>query len=74
MPLKDAKGTYNNPLKKDVIIMVLDSNFSVIEEKNIGSSYLPYYSFVTRKGLYVGTAPPKNVNPKYAYFSVFSWN
>ncbi len=74
MPLKDEKGIYNNPLKKDVIIMVLDNNFSIIEEKNIGSSYLPYYSFVTRKGLYVGTTPPKNVNSKYAYFSVFSWN
>jgi len=74
IPLKDEKGIYNNLLKKDIIIMVLDNNFNIIEERNIGSSYMPYYSFVTRKGLYVGTAPKKNANPKYAYFSIFSWN
>ncbi len=74
MPLKDDKGIYNNLSKKDIIIMVLDNNFNIIAENNIGTSYLPYYSFVTRKGLYVGTTPKKNTNPKYAYFSIFAWN
>ncbi len=57
--------------------MVLNKDFKIIQERNIGSSYLWYYSFVTPKGLYIQkkleTLPP-NANPKYAYFSVFSWN
>ncbi|HEY2720842.1 MAG TPA: DUF4221 family protein [Chitinophagaceae bacterium] len=76
MSLKNEKGIYNNPLNKDLVIMVLDKNFNIIQENNIGSSYLWYYSFVTPKGLYIQKKSynlPQNSNPNYAYFSVFTW-
>ena len=57
--------------------MVFDENFKLITEKNIGNSYLWYYSFVSPKGLYIRKAifdKKTRQNQEYDHFSVFSFN
>lgn len=76
-PLKNENGVYNTIFTKDVILMVFDKDFHIIEEKNIGNNYSWYFSFVTPNGLYVRKydtdKPSKKIND-YAKFTVFTWN
>ena len=74
--LKDEKGEYRNLFDKDLVVMVLDTNFKVIQENNIGNSFFGFYSFVTPKGLYILKYDKQNLDSqkKYAIFSVFNWN
>lgn len=75
--LKDEKGVYASIFSKDLIVMVLDKDFKVVAERNIGNSYSWFYSFVTEKGLYIrrnNSSRPVRSNNKYEYFTIFSWN
>lgn len=73
--LKDAKGEYRELFVKDLIIMILDNNFNVLHEENLGNAYFGYYSFVSPKGLYIWKyeKSEKNIYKDYSVFSVFNW-
>jgi hypothetical protein len=47
--LISRSGQYHGIFDRDLILMVFDENFKLITEKNIGNSYLWYYSFVSPK-------------------------
>ncbi len=74
--LKDDKGEYAELFDKDLIVMVLDSNFKIIHEENLGKTYFGYYSFVSSKGLYIlkYDKTEQNSDKEYSIFSVFNWN
>lgn len=74
--LKGENGTYNTIFSKELILMVFDSNFKIIDEKNIGNGYAWFFSFVTPKGLYVrkyDAQKQKENNNNYEKFTVFTW-
>lgn len=76
-PLKNSSGIYHGLFDRDIIIMVLTKDFKIISEKNIGNSYLWYYSFVSEKGLHIRKYVKDkliNTDEKYQYFTIFSWN
>ena len=75
--LISSSGQYHGIFDRDLILMVFDKNFKLIAEKNIGNSYLWYYSFVSPKGLYIRKAifdKKTRQNQEYDHFSVFSYN
>ncbi|MBL7743250.1 MAG: DUF4221 family protein [Chitinophagaceae bacterium] len=76
LPLKNEQGIYSNLLDRDLVIMVLDKDFNILDEKNVGHSILWYYSFVTEKGLYIRNknASEHVKSGDYEHFTVFSWN
>lgn len=76
-PLKKENGVYNTIFSKEVILMVFNQDFQLIAEKNIGSNYSWYFSFVSPRGLYIrkyDTSAQKHKQNYYARFTVFSWN
>jgi hypothetical protein len=75
--LKDSNGVYRGIFDRDLIIMVLNEDFRILGEKNIGHSYLWYYSYVSQKGLHIRKAvndKSVRLNQKYEYFTIFSFN
>lgn len=76
-PLKDSSGIYHGLFDRDIIIMLLSKDFKIISEKNIGNSYLWYYSFISEKGLHIRKYSKDkliNSDEKYQHFTIFSWD
>lgn len=76
-PLRDENGIFSDVMEKSVILMIMDETFDVIHEENIGTEYLWYYSFVTKKGLYI-QKKDRNDNQSSsgkaaAQYTVFNW-
>lgn len=76
-PLMNDSGVINSIFTKDVILMVFNEDFEIIGEKNIGTSYSCFFSFVTPRGLYIrkyDTRSSSDQNPRNEKFTIFSWN
>lgn len=54
IPLKNEDGTYNNLNKKPIILQIIDSQFNLIKEINLGVENVnPILSFASKKGIII---------------------
>jgi hypothetical protein len=78
--LKNKESGYNKFGNKELIVMVLDSNFKTIDEVNLGSGYMWFYSFISSRGLYllrsekVSNKIGDNINGQKLQFDIFDFN
>jgi hypothetical protein len=77
LPLKNEDGTYNSWGDKELILMVFNSKFELLEEVKLGKhKYSTTKSFVTKDGLFISNSHYKNSNydKKSIRFNLFKFS
>lgn len=61
--IKNDDGTYNNWGDKEIVLMVFNENFDLLDEIDLGKhKYGIFHSFVSKEGLFISTSHYKNPN------------
>lgn len=68
--IKDDKGNYTVYVDKELVLMVLDEDFNILDELDLKNEYHWFQSFVTSKGICIfkKNQPPKSTK-EYGIFS-----
>jgi hypothetical protein len=65
MSVKNSKGKYNEIGEKNISLMILDSNFNIIDEIFLGNKkYVPHISFIANDGIAISTNNYLNIENK----------